>query len=434
MAPSGARRTLVRVEAKSVVFPEPGASWWRGGVQYDGMFFPRWILALSAAVGFSITLASLVQGGVTPIRTAVALGAVLPWACDAGILLFPRLPIWTESSWVHSYALPAIAVASILLLVGPDNANIGTIALIYLMGEQATATRIRESAPLLGAALAGIGLRMASAHPPHDSAQAWVGWMIGACSAWVVGIVFQRQVRLITQLRAAQAELADKAATDERQRIAREVHDVIAHSLTVTMLHLTGARLTLEHDPRATTEAMAALEEAERLGRQSLTEIRRTVGLLTADPDDAATAPLPGTTDLPELVASYAGAGLPVTLTTAGDPGGVTLAAGLGLYRIVQESLTNVAKHAPGAATMVDVVYGTETIDVTVTNECDAAMPRRATLAQGGHGIAGMRQRAQLLGGTLTASATPDGTRWSVEGLLPKTPRTSVEQEPAVLA
>jgi signal transduction histidine kinase len=231
--------------------------------------------------------------------------------------------------------------------------------------------------------------------------------MIGACSAWVVGIVFQRQVRLITQLRAAQAELADKAATDERQRIAREVHDVIAHSLTVTMLHLTGARLTLEHDPRATTEAMAALEEAERLGRQSLTEIRRTVGLLTADPDDAATAPLPGTTDLPELVASYAGAGLPVTLTTAG---------------------------APGAATMVDVVYGTETIDVTVTNECDAAMPRRATLAQGGHGIAGMRQRAQLLGGTLTASATPDGTRWSVEGLLPKTPRTSVEQEPAVLA
>ena len=132
-----------------------------------------------------------------------------------------------------------------------------------------------------------------------------------------IGAVMRRLVESMGDLKAAEVGLAEKAATDERQRIAREVHDVIAHSMTVTMLHVTAARLAVARgDDDAATEALL---EAERAGRESLNEIRHTVGLLRTEPDGGIEAPQPSAGDIVQLVDGFAEAGVDVRLAVDGD-------------------------------------------------------------------------------------------------------------------
>jgi signal transduction histidine kinase len=187
---------------------------------------------------------------------------------------------------------------------------------------------------------------------------------------------------------------------------------VIAHSLTVTMLHVTAARLALDDD---VLEARTALTEAERLGRQSLADIRRTVGLLRPRGDqDVAIQPLPAAADVPTLVEDFRRTGLAVDFRVEGDLGAVSATTGLALYRIVQESLTNAAKHAPGAAVGVEMEVASDRVHVVVLNPRTDPM---APASDEGFGTVGMEQRATLLGGTLRAG--PDGDGWSVEAELP---------------
>ena len=166
---------------------------------------------------------------------------------------------------------------------------------------------------------------------------------------WLVGYVMRTQAELLVKQQRMQADLAAHAAVDERRRIAREAHDVIAHSLSVTMLHVTGARHALQQD-RDIDDAVDALTDAERLGRQAMTDIRRTVGLLDAGPTGGSspkTTPEPGIADTPDLIDDFLQAGLTVTLRMEGPTERVSATVGLALYRIAQESLANVAKHAP---------------------------------------------------------------------------------------
>ena len=242
----------------------------------------------------------------------------------------------------------------------------------------------------------------------------WFGWHAGLVMVFLVGLALQRQSRLLHDLRAAQAELATKAAAEERNRIARELHDVIAHSMTVAMLHVTGARMAIEHEP---AEAARALAEAERLGRESLAEIRRAVGILKdgGEGDGGRAAPLPSAGDLRKLVAEHCSAGAMVELRVDGDLARVPGAVGLALYRIVQESLTNAARHAPGYPTTVSVAAAPERIGAVVVSHGPAKPD-----AGGGHGLIGMRERAELLGGTLDAGPCPEG--WIVGTSIPLTP------------
>ena len=160
---------------------------------------------------------------------------------------------------------------------------------------------------------------------------------------WLLGYLMRTQRLLLAEQIEAQEMLAEHAAADERRRIAREVHDVIAHSLSVTLLHVTGARRALQQD-RDVDDAVEALEQAERLGRQAMADIRRTVGLLDRGPTK--TTPEPGIDDIGVLVDDFARAGLDVTLRIDGATQRVSAAVGLALYRITQESLANIAKHA----------------------------------------------------------------------------------------
>jgi signal transduction histidine kinase len=239
----------------------------------------------------------------------------------------------------------------------------------------------------------------------HDPG--WGAWLAGTTFS-VVGCGFaRRQHDLVVQLRAAQAGLARRAQAEERNRIARELHDVIAHSLTVSLLHVSSARLALDED-RA--EAARALDEAERLGRASLDEVRHAVGLLRRDGEADPTAPLPGSVDVPALVERFRGAGADVRATVEGDLAALPNTVGLATYRILQEALTNAVKHAPAATSTVSLRVAPDAVRLTVDS---SGPPRRGD----GLGLLGMRERAESLGGRCEAG--PGGTGWLVRAELP---------------
>ncbi len=182
---------------------------------------------------------------------------------------------------------------------------------------------------------------------------------------------------------------------------------MIAHSLTVSLLHVTSARLAVEHD---LADAARALAEAERLGRQSLAEVRATMGLLRSDPAGGIAAPVPGADQLPRLVQQVRDAGADVSLVVDGDLRGLPATTGSTVYRIVQEALTNASTHARGSAVVVHVVIRNGQVDVSVDS---AGSPGRGS----GLGLLSMRERAQAVGGT--CSAGPGGRGWLVHACLP---------------
>jgi signal transduction histidine kinase len=229
---------------------------------------------------------------------------------------------------------------------------------------------------------------------------------------WLIGYLMYVQQTLLIKQKEAQEALAEHAATDERRRIAREVHDVIAHSLSVTLLHVTGARRGLQQD-RDVEDAVEALEQAEHLGRQAMADIRRTVGLLDGGPIRMAPEPTVG--DIATLVDDFVRAGLSIDFDVDGALDRVSAAGGLALYRIAQESLANVAKHSPDSQSAVKLTVSRSSAMLTVANRLPVSVA--ATGASEGRGVRGMRQRVQLLGGTIEVGPSGDG--WLVRAELP---------------
>ena len=238
----------------------------------------------------------------------------------------------------------------------------------------------------------------------------WAPWTAAVTVIVLITALVRHEFVLVEQLRAAQADLAERSRAEERNRIARELHDVIAHSLTVSLLHITSARLAVEHDP---ADASRALAEAERLGRQSLTEVRATMGLLRAGPADGIAAPVPGAGQLAQLVQNVRDAGADVSLDIKGDIAAVPATTGSTIYRIVQEALTNATRHAPSCPVGVRVVARRGRAEVDV----DSAGP---PTDGSGLGLASMRERARAVGGTCTAG--PGGRGWVVHASLPFQP------------
>jgi signal transduction histidine kinase len=193
------------------------------------------------------------------------------------------------------------------------------------------------------------------------------------------------------------------AVVEERRRIARELHDVIAHSVTLMTVQAGAARLLLAEDPERAREPVLSVEET---GRRALAELRRMLGILRSDEAEASLAPQPGLARIDDLLAQARRAGLPVELAIAGEtrvlPPGVDLAA----YRIVQEALTNAHRHAGPAHAQVFLRYGSEALELEVTTDGrDAANGAD----RGGHGLVGMRERVALYDGTFEAGPSADG-------------------------
>jgi signal transduction histidine kinase len=230
--------------------------------------------------------------------------------------------------------------------------------------------------------------------------------------AWFLGR-YARTRRLHTEaleaknreLEAAQHELARQAVTEERLRIARELHDVVAHSMSVVAVHAGTGRMVAAADPAAAEKALATIEETTR---SALAEMRQLLGILRADggAEPAALMPAPGLADLDGLVADVGRSGVEVTLRVHGDRPAVPPGVDLSAYRVVQESLTNVLKHAGPAKAVVDVRYTETAVTVEVADDGRGAA---APAVPGGHGLAGMRERVAVHGGALDAGPIDGG-------------------------
>jgi signal transduction histidine kinase len=210
----------------------------------------------------------------------------------------------------------------------------------------------------------------------------------------------RRQAALMAARSAALQRQAEQATATERARIARELHDIVAHHLSVIVLQAAGTRASGR-------PAEAALEKIESSARQALSETRRLLGVVR-DPGEApGLAPQPGIGELDALAASVRAAGLPVSLVIDGDLAAVPGAVDVSVYRIVQEALTNVLKHAGHARADVTIGCAEETVTIEVTDDGTAEPGLHATA--GGHGLAGMRERAAVFGGELRAGPRPGG-------------------------
>jgi signal transduction histidine kinase len=215
-----------------------------------------------------------------------------------------------------------------------------------------------------------------------------------------VGELIERGIRLERE----SAQKAELAATEERTRIAREMHDVVAHGLSVMIVQADGARYQLERDPALTGRALEAISAT---GRESLREMRRMLGLLRADEDLNGTRPQPGLADLELLLAQDLGPDITLESQVSGDLDRLPPGLGLATYRIVQEALTNVRKHAgPGSHVTVRLSVDQGHIDVLVRDDGRGAS---APTDEQGHGIVGMRERVALYGGTLEAGPRHGG-------------------------
>ncbi|MFI1194409.1 sensor histidine kinase [Micromonospora sp. NPDC020750] len=201
-----------------------------------------------------------------------------------------------------------------------------------------------------------------------------------------------------------QRSLAEQAVADERRRIARELHDVVAHHVSVMGVLATGARRVLRRDPDAADEAIATIEDTSRA---TLREMRRLLDVLRTDAEPAADlAPQPGLAGIEALVEQVREAGLPVTLRIEGTPGPLEEGVALTVYRIVQEALTNALKHAGDATAVVRLTFGAAFLAVEVTDTGRGPGPAPDRI---GHGVVGMRERVGLYGGTLRTGARPGG-------------------------
>jgi signal transduction histidine kinase len=245
------------------------------------------------------------------------------------------------------------------------------------------------------------------------------GTLEGSTPFTVVTLVVMVLVRRVISDRERRAELAERerdlvareAVVEERARIARELHDAIAHNVSMMVVQAGAERRVVGEANGPTREV---LETIEQIGRGALTEMRRLVGMLRSDGADPL-EPQPGLRDLPTLVARVADAGLPVDLRVEGECRELPVGIELSAYRIVQEALTNALKHAGDASASVRVRYGRDSLELEISD--DGGEAQQAVLG-GGHGLVGMRERVALYGGSLQAGRRPTGG-FTVRVLLP---------------
>ena len=230
---------------------------------------------------------------------------------------------------------------------------------------------------------------------------------------WAVGRAVGDRARRTLELeeRADRLERGhEEAVAAERATIARELHDVIAHSVSVMTVQAGAARLLFAKDPPRARESLVAVEET---GRQALAEMRRLLGILRGDEQESALAPQPGVANIAALADQVRSAGLPVDVMTAGERKPLSPGVDLAAYRVVQEALTNALKHAGAARSLVSIRYGDDALEITVTNDGTVKSNGR-----GGHGLIGMRERVTLYGGEFEAGPR-DGGGYVVRASLP---------------
>jgi signal transduction histidine kinase len=346
---------------------------------------------------------------------------------DRGQRLLLALLVCAPILLLRRWPLPVLAVATAAngLVMALGNAPLPFaimlgLALYFTASQLPRRVSIRAgvaTAVALGGALAYAALTVSYASPAAEAVEGF----LPTAAAWFVGDSVAARRRYLAGLaeqaereRAAEALRARQEVREERVRIAHELHDVVAHALAVITVQAGVGRRLAGKRPE---EASAALESIETIGRTAQDELRVVLGLLREEEAGAgARAPAPRLADLTELVETVRDAGTPVELRMSGTERRLSPALELSIYRIVQEALTNVVKHAPGASAAVDLTVSAQDVRIEVADDGGPAGPwgRAAPPAsQGtGHGILGMRERVGAFGGWLVAEPlTADGFR-----------------------
>jgi signal transduction histidine kinase len=332
---------------------------------------------------------------------ALIVAAALGWSLP--FLARRRYPFWAPLT--VCVTLSALAIFSPLLitdrLTTPFVAALSAAVAFGL-------TRERSHAAAGWAAIVATGALFEFEANAHPSDFFWttliftLAWFIGAA----LGTRTEQARELQERVEIAERDRANaavRAAYDERARIARELHDVVAHSVSVMVVQASGVRRLLQDDQEREREALLSVEQ---IGRQALSEMRRMVGVMrTAGDERADLAPQPGLDHLDRLIAQVEEAGLPVSLRIEGERPQLTPGVDLSAYRIVQEGLTNALKHAKGAHAEVLVRYEGSTVKLEVSDDGSAEPNGDGQ----GHGLVGMRERVALYGGTLDAGPRAGG-------------------------
>jgi signal transduction histidine kinase len=362
--------------------------------------------------------------------SAIAMGrwlsAPLSIAIAVPVALRRSYPTWAFAAGI------VIGAVQVLFNVRPSATDVAVVILLYTL---AAYRPRRVSVSGLAVCLLGSAIAVARWWTPGDLTA--VNWLLvstimfagPSLIAWVLGDSMRYRRAYYTGLedRAARLEAerdaqAQIAAAAERARIARELHDVVAHNVSVMVVQADGASYTLDTDPDRAREALGAIAGT---GRQALAEMRRLLGVLRQDKDgtDPERAPLPGIGQLGELLEHTRAAGLAVGLTVEGVPQPLPDGAALAAYRIVQESLTNTRKHAgPMATAQVTLRYLEDALVLRITDDGPGPAPASDG---GGHGLTGMRERVAVYGGWVQAGPNAGGG-FQVTARLPFAPTDGI--------
>jgi signal transduction histidine kinase len=389
------------------------------GGKYAGVMFARlfaWPRRHQWLVDFVLMLPLAVPAFAARTQyvtlTASGLPRHVPLAVHYTLAVLMCVPLIWRRRWPRGVFAFLAGVAFVQWLAGIDIAA-SDFTLMVAMYTIAAGCAFRWALGALLIAEGGMAMaigRLAEQPHPHENWKSLISFGISIGAIWVCGLYIstrrkytlslEERARRLERERDAQAEVAAGA---ERARIARELHDVIAHSISVMVIQSDGAAYTVDADaPRA----RRAMEAIGATGRQALMEMRRMLGVLRENDGVATLAPQPGVDQLGDLVEQIRTAGLPVELDVGGAPLPLSKGQELAIYRIVQEALTNVMKHAgPMATAYVALHYGDRAIEVRIRDD-----GRGATFTDGrGHGLVSMRERAAVYGGSVSTGPVPGG-------------------------
>jgi signal transduction histidine kinase len=379
------------------------ASRWLAHIELDA----RRVAAHPFAVDLA-TAAGVAMLSAFALTTQHRLGAVTVVFCVllcAPLLLHRRDPR-------ACFALVAIVAFAQWMLSAPQLADAAVLISLYWVALESELAEVAVAAAVVTAGAIMAALRWS----PSEPLKIWVGLTGLATAAGVLGVTIRQRRALLISLheRAARLEVERDqegrlAAAAERARIAREMHDIVAHNLSVMISLADGAGYAMTSSPQRASEA---IDRVSATGRQALLEMRRLLGVLREDALEQPLAPQPGLDRLDDLLAQVHAAGIPVTMDLDGDPHDLPEGVQLTVFRVAQEALTNTLKHAarPASAHLALRCRARNVeLEVTDTGQGAARIGPRASLGGSGRGLNGMRERAAAYGGRLDAGPGPDG-------------------------
>jgi signal transduction histidine kinase len=353
---------------------------------------PQRAFALDLAI--ALTAAAVIEWDVWAFHTFPG-----PKGLTAPLPLLIALPLlWRRSRALLVVTLVIAGVVLQSVVTGNSAEGIGQMLAVGTAAYSVGAYCDRRRALIgLGVLAAGYAIYAAEDHNIQSgrTSELWAGsfFGVGILAAWLIGSFVRsgRERSVLEEAAAARERAAADAVAEERSRLARELHDIVSHNLSVVVAQAGGARAQGDRAPAR------ALEKIERSGREALVEMRRLLGVLRDDGDEAALAPQPGIAQLDAFAATMRAAGLPVEIVVDGVDHHLPPAIDLSAYRIVQEALTNTLRHAGQARAKVTVSYGPGALDLEVLDDGRGSSNGHT----GGHGLVGMRERVTLFGGEL---------------------------------